>query len=88
MGLRMKGEDFPCTRCGLCCREYAHFFAPALPVTKEGLCSHQEESGECGIYEDRPGFCRVGESSWEYQAAFCNKLQEKHGFDEKWRVIL
>lgn len=53
-------EEFPCARCGQCCRnvnqhEWYHHLDRG-----DGVCHLlSEESGLCTIYEKRPNICRI-----------------------------
>jgi Fe-S-cluster containining protein len=51
--------DFPCARCGACCR-----FAGQVPELRaldrgDGVCRHLTAENLCAIYEARPPICRV-----------------------------
>jgi Fe-S-cluster containining protein len=53
-------EGFPCTRCGLCCRNlHKHSLYEQLD-RGDGVCIHFDEaSALCSIYEHRPDICRI-----------------------------
>ncbi len=51
-------NDFPCDKCGLCCRNIS-----MIPQLKEfddgtGVCKYLREN-LCSIYEKRPAICNV-----------------------------
>lgn len=53
-------EEFPCDRCGACCRH-----VDMAPETKfldrgDGACQHYDDTSKlCTIYASRPEVCRV-----------------------------
>lgn len=91
--------EFPCTRCGACCRVAAMLPGFPEPTTESGRCVHLTGDDLCSIYEDRPEVCRIN-AMWEKQntltlreyhrvaAATCNDLMRAQGMDESKRVIL
>ena len=53
---------FPCTQCGLCCRNLDKSSVYAELNRGDGVCVHFDEASHlCGIYEQRPLLCRVDE---------------------------
>jgi Fe-S-cluster containining protein len=52
--------DFPCTRCGACCKSVHLSPATAWLGGADGVCRHLDEhSLTCTIYERRPDVCNV-----------------------------
>lgn len=52
--------DFPCVRCGACCRSVSRSSVSAWLDRGDGVCSHLDEKTElCSIYEGRPDICCV-----------------------------
>lgn len=48
-------ENFDCLKCGTCCT------APDIKALEKPLgvrCSHLDDAGLCGIYDERPAVCR------------------------------
>tara|TARA_R100000781_G_scaffold7089_1_gene6955 strand:+ start:871 stop:1287 length:417 start_codon:yes stop_codon:yes gene_type:complete len=67
-------DDFPCTKCGLCCKNIANLYLnkPNLPLvlrdlidvfpykTKpDGSCSKLTDDGQCSVYDSRPIICNI-----------------------------
>lgn len=87
--------DYPCTRCGACCRA-AHLI-PDFPekLNDDGSCSRLVNN-ECSIYDDRPLICNLREMEqltripdfYQKQAEFCNLLMDMEGLPEEMRVKL
>lgn len=85
-------KEFPCTKCGACCKlvpdHILDFFK--LPKAKHGGCGHLKDDNSCSIYNDRPDICNV-QTMWkkvhsksitwdqyiEISLKACEKLQEK-----------
>ncbi len=65
-------SNFPCTKCGQCCRNVGN-----SPLTKfldrgDGICSHLNlQTNLCSIYKTRPQICRVDEM---YKKHFATKF--------------
>jgi len=91
--------NFPCSGCGLCCKNISTIQALKDFDTGDGVCLHLNNEGQCDIYEMRPEVCRVSEmyekyykdhysrnSFYEMNAIICNDLQQKNKFDTKFRV--
>ena len=75
--------DFPCTKCGACCRVAGYVPELAHLANSDGACMHLTRENLCAIYENRPRICRVRdmqpavltEKAWhERNEAECNKL--------------
>lgn len=90
-------SDFPCTKCGACCRRAGQFPGFPEPVDEDGVCVHLTENNECGIYEDRPDVCRINYvkrffphmSEQEYREATrkqCNQWMDADGVDKSKRI--
>ena len=53
-------KNFPCERCGICCRNIGNAYFAKEMVLPNGVCNHlDEESNLCRIYSTRPIFCNV-----------------------------
>ena len=91
---------FPCTSCGICCKNITN-----IPELKEfdlgdGICKYfDKQNNICLIYETRPDICRVDlmfekeyykyynkEEFYKLNAQACNKLQEQFNLDKKYRL--
>ncbi len=53
---------FPCTKCGLCCRNVNR-----SPVYKDldkgdGVCRNLTSENNCNVYNDRPLMCRIDDA--------------------------
>ena len=72
-----------------------------LPIVQSGprtgSCAFLRPDRLCGIYEDRPSFCRTqdeglkGEARRRYYkevAHTCNELQRNFGIPEEYRVVI
>lgn len=93
---------FPCTQCGLCCKNIIEVEALYAYDRGDGVCRYFcEESNLCGIYENRPHICRVDTmydriyhrfftkiAFYEENAKVCNILQEQDGVEKTFRVII
>lgn len=86
--------DFPCTKCGACCRRITRV-DPSWPKREDGACFFLREDDSCGIYEERPLLCRVNAllpdgvdmADWHnLNATICNMWQEEDGMDKKYRL--
>ena len=66
--------DFPCTQCGLCCKQLKSTLdnLDSFPTVikdllkrfphqtnPDGSCSKLNEDGSCSVYEDRPIICNI-----------------------------
>ena len=88
-------ENYPCTKCGACCRKfyvssYNNFTRhilnkelgedlPPLPTKEDGSCYHLQEDNTCGIYDSRPVICRLTKDTPFLGA---NSMQEKLGYSD------
>ncbi|MDU9803556.1 YkgJ family cysteine cluster protein [Helicobacter pylori] len=82
---------FPCTSCGLCCKNITGIIE---------LIGFGAGNGVCKIYESRPLICRIDEAHkklyshiplkefYAKNAEVCNALQEANHMDKSFRVIL
>lgn len=56
----MDEREFPCTKCGVCCKNIA-----GIPELKDfdrgnGICQYLDtQSNQCRIYLTRPKICRI-----------------------------
>lgn len=71
--------SFPCTKCGLCCRNVGNSVLTKFLDRGDGICIHLDlQTNLCKIYEQRPQICRVDEMYKNYFATefswqeFCN----------------
>ena len=52
--------EFPCYRCGACCRNVHLAIETAHLDRGDGCCRHYDEKQKlCLIYSDRPDICRI-----------------------------
>ena len=87
----MSSAAFPCTQCGLCCRN-VHLAEQTQHLDRgDGACRHYCDADKgCLIYETRPDICRVDRQyrmhyaqtySWEVFVTLnmevCNALQQQ-----------
>ncbi|WQW52880.1 YkgJ family cysteine cluster protein [Helicobacter pylori] len=92
---------FPCTSCGLCCKNIAGIIELIEFDAGNGVCKFLDlETNLCKIYESRPLICRVDEAHkklyphiphkefYTKNAEVCNALQETNHMDISFRVIL
>lgn len=91
--------SFPCTRCGLCCKNIGGIRELTQYDSGAGICKHFQPELGCLIYESRPLVCRIEEgydlyardsvTKVEYiklNAEVCNRLQEEAGMAIEFRV--
>ncbi len=83
--------DFPCTKCGECCR---HVIAPL--DRGDGVCKNLKNN-LCAIYEKRPTICNI-KAMWKLRgkpnkkeyikvnAKICNEMQRLANIDESFRI--
>lgn len=63
-------KDFPCTKCGACCKNVHLSQETRFLDRGNGMCRYfAEERRECSIYDTRPDICRV---DVQYQQRFCH----------------
>lgn len=90
--------DFPCTKCGACCKNISGIKELESYDLGNGVCRHLGENNECRIYADRPAICRVNvmyervyrqiyskEKFYALNIESCKVLQEKEQVDVKFR---
>jgi Fe-S-cluster containining protein len=53
---------FPCTECGLCCKNINRNPLYASLDRGDGVCKNLVNDTSCSIYDDRPIFCRIDEA--------------------------
>ncbi|PHQ83878.1 MAG: zinc/iron-chelating domain-containing protein [Thalassobium sp.] len=93
--------SFPCTRCGLCCKNISSVQSLKNFDDGSGRCIHLHDVIGCTIYNERPIACRIDEGYTQYAPSemsreeyviknieICNFLQEEAGLDEKYRIEL
>jgi len=65
--------DFPCTSCGLCCKQMntvlntdyeddlLNLIISKFPykISEDGICEKLNENNQCSVYEDRPLICNI-----------------------------
>lgn len=85
--------DFPCTRCGACCRNVHLAKETKFLDRGDGCCTHFDGGTNlCRIYQDRPDICRVDvqfqqnysqKMSWDMFCALnleaCKQLADRSG---------
>lgn len=95
-------KGFPCTECGLCCKNIAHIIELKDFDLGNGTCKYFDKNTNiCSIYENRPDICRVDlmfekeyfkyftkDEFYKLNAQACNKFQKKFNLDEKYMIIL
>lgn len=85
-----ESEGFPCTSCGLCCRQIGRIEQLASFDRGDGICIHLKDY-RCSIYENRPDICRVDvmyhkvyhqyfskEEFYLENSRICEELQRQH----------
>ncbi len=94
-------DRFPCTSCGLCCKNITGIIELVEFDAGNGVCKFLDlETNLCKIYESCPLICRIDETHkklyshillkefYAKNAEICNALQEANHLDESFRVIL
>ncbi|EJB51411.1 YkgJ family cysteine cluster protein [Helicobacter pylori] len=94
-------DRFPCTSCGLCCKNITGIIELIGFDAGNGVCKFLDlETNLCKIYESRPLICRVDEvhkklyshiplkEFYAKNAEVCNALQEANHMDISFRVII
>ncbi|RVZ52993.1 YkgJ family cysteine cluster protein [Helicobacter pylori] len=91
---------FPCTSCGLCCKNIARIIELIEFGVSNGVCKFLDlETNLCKIYESLPLICRIDEvhkklyphplkEFYAKNAEICNALQEANHMDISFRVII
>ncbi|MGI9280371.1 MAG: YkgJ family cysteine cluster protein [Endozoicomonas sp.] len=93
--------SFPCTRCGLCCKNIKHIEPLSRMHNGDGVCVHYSPEIGCAIYDKRPIHCRIDEGYeilfsqivekheyYQKNADVCNQLQRATGMDSSFRIEL
>lgn len=92
--------SFPCTQCGLCCKNITNVIGLEDFQQGDGVCIHYSSINGCEIYRDRPLVCRVEEGYkaffstmskevfYQRNAEICNQLQEQAEMNVFYRVRL
>ncbi|GAA9045861.1 YkgJ family cysteine cluster protein [Helicobacter pylori] len=100
-GSNEKLDRFPCTFCGLCCKNITGIDEFVGFDASNGVCKFLDlETNLCKIYESRPLICRVDEvrkklyshillkEFYAKNTEICNALQEANHLDKSFRVII
>lgn len=91
---------FPCSGCGLCCRNISKVEGLREFDLGNGTCKYLDiVSNACAIYDTRPEICNIDtmfekeyiqyfpkKEFYILNANVCNHLQEKYGFDDKFKI--
>lgn len=91
---------FPCTSCGLCCRNIQSIVELKEYDLGNGTCKYFDiDNNSCTIYDDRPDICRVDkmfdihfnqyftrEEFYMKNAEVCNAMQLAYKMDKSFRV--
>ncbi|GAA8811036.1 YkgJ family cysteine cluster protein [Helicobacter pylori] len=98
-GSQEKLDRFPCTSCGLCCKNITGIIELIEFDAGNGVCKFLDLK-TCKIYESCPLICRVDEvhkklypniplkEFYAKNAEVCNALQEANHMDISFRVII
>lgn len=92
--------SFPCTQCGICCKNISHIRALKELDLGNGICKYLDlDSNMCKIYENRPEICNIGTMYKQYfyktytysefvrlNIKACNDMQEVFKVDKKFRI--
>ncbi len=89
--------EFPCSKCGACCRRAGLIPDFPEPVHKDNSCTHLLDDNSCAIYEDRPDICSVDKvrkyfpflTEKEYVNAtiqVCNEMIDADGLDQSYKI--
>lgn len=92
--------SFPCTICGVCCKNISHIQELKDFDLGNGVCKHLDlKTNKCKIYNERPRICNIDKMfALEYSKYFskeefylininsCNLLQEKNNIDISFRI--
>lgn len=91
--------SFPCTACGLCCKNINGIKA-LEHFNQNGICINLNTDNTCKIYNTRPLVCRVDDmyktcyshmnktDFYNANIQICNTLQEKANLDKRYRIKL
>lgn len=88
--------NFPCTKCGACCKR--SYLLPFFIYTnsKTGICS-KLENNLCSIYYQRPDICKIKlpigfkgtlKEYYKITAMFCNKFIKEDKMNNNYLVDL
>ena len=75
-------NDFPCEKCGCCCRKVGLMKGMEAFDRGDGVCKYLKENNTCSIYENRPDICNTrvyyeknykDKMSWEDFKKECKK---------------
>jgi len=94
--------NFPCSKCGACCRRAGNWSNGIVPVKADGSCGHLLPDDTCGIYDERPVVCNVtrgyvelfsggGLTEKEFfrlNSMVCNEMIRADGLDSKFLIDL
>lgn len=93
-------NNFPCNKCGLCCRRINLVLELAEYDLGNGVCKYLKDN-LCSIYEHRPEICRVDvmyslnyanqyskEEFYRLNLIVCRRLQDKAGMSEEQQVTI
>lgn len=79
-------KEFPCTKCGACCRMVGHIskhinkdLFPAEWILPDGSCKNLTKENTCGVYKDRPNVCNIRKIS---QLTNMNEKQRDYFYHE------
>lgn len=83
---------FPCTKCGLCCKNVGRNSLYKDLDRGDGICKNLTNTMSCSVYEDRPLLCRIDDAFdkifavhlsrkkyYELNVQVCYKLQVSAG---------
>lgn len=91
---------FPCTGCGLCCKNISNIVELKDFDLGNGVCKHYDmKQNICKIYETRPDICRVDKMfNIKYNKHFtkmdfyienakvCNELQNQYNLNDSFKI--
>ncbi len=70
-GSQEKPDRFPCTSCGLCCKNITGIIELIGFDAGNGVCKFLDlETNLCKIYESRPLICRIDEAHKKLYSTF------------------
>ncbi|UOR79943.1 YkgJ family cysteine cluster protein [Helicobacter pylori] len=100
-GSNEKLDRFPCTSCGLCCKNITGIVELVEFDVGNVVCKFLDSGTNlCKIYQSRPLICRVDEAHkklyshillkefYAKNTEVCNALQEANHLDKSFRVII
>lgn len=93
---------YPCSSCGLCCRNISKIKQLENYNLGNGICKYLDTKTDlCTIYEKRPDICCIDETFellykqviskrdfYIKNSEVCNKLQVKYRLNKKFKVII